>query len=343
MSFKRVIVLGSNGYVGSYLVPHLLAEGYKVVAFDIQWFGDAGLPKEKDNENLTIIKGDIRDIDAVSKAAKDCDAAIMLACISNDVSCNIDEKLSEEINIHAFEPCVIALKKSGVKRFIYASSSSVYGINDLPDVTEDCELVPVTLYNRSKMLCEKALWPHHDDNFTCVVLRPATVCGPAPRMRFDLTVNIMTRDAVCKDIVTVFGGSQKRPNLHIKDMVECYKLMLKAPKQLIAGQTFNVGRQNMTVKDIADLIAETVGKEMKKKVEVKVEGFTDNRSYKVNSDKITKVLGFVPKYSVEDAIRDITYRFQDGYWKDALENKIYTNVLQYVQEYGMGTKKGGNQ
>lgn len=332
----KVWVGGSNGYVGSLLVPHLLAEGYQVVGFDTQWFGDAYLPK--DNDSLLLVKGDIRDIPSVRKSMEGCDAVVMLACLSNDVSCNLDQQLSEEINIHAFEPVVIAAKESGVKRFIYASSSSVYGINDLPDVTEECELVPVTLYNRSKMECEKKLWPHHDDNFTCIVVRPATVCGPAPRMRFDLTVNVMTRDAVCRGAVTVFGGTQKRPNLHIKDMVDCYKLLLKAPKQTVAGQTYNVGRQNMTVMEIAQLISKTAGELLGKQIPINVKGFSDNRSYKVNSDKIAKQLGFVPKHSVEDAIRDIVMRFQDGYWPDALENKIYTNVLQYVQEYGMGKK-----
>lgn len=334
----KVFVSGSNGYVGSLLVPHLLADGHEVVGFDTQYFGDAFLPK--DNGRLKLIKGDIRDTNAVAAAMYGCDAALWLACISNDYGCNLDEKLSEEINIHAFEPCVLAAKSSGIKRFIYCSSSSVYGINDLPDVTEDCELIPVTLYNRSKMACEKLLLPHHSNDFTCAILRPATVCGPAPRMRFDLTVNVMTRDAVCKGGITVFGGSQKRPNLHIKDMVAAYKLMLKAPKERIGGEAFNVGRQNMTVLEIAQLIKQVVEREMGKPVTVDVQGFADNRSYKVNSDKIAKRLGFTPQHSVEDAIRDICLRFKSNYWPDALTNPNYTNILQYVQQ-GMGAQKGG--
>jgi len=150
----KVFVSGSNGYVGSLLVPQLLAAGHQVVGFDTQWFGDAYLPT--DNGSLTLFKGDIREPEAVYWAMKGCDAVIWLACLSNDTSCNLDQELSESINIRAFGPCIEAAKKAGIKRFIYASSSSVYGINHSPDVTEDMPLVPVTLYNRSKMECEKA-------------------------------------------------------------------------------------------------------------------------------------------------------------------------------------------
>lgn len=330
----KVFVSGACGYVGSLLVPRLLADGHKVVGYDTQWFGDAYLPS--DNGSLKLIKGDIRNANQVAAAMYGCDAVIWLACLSNDHSFQLDEKLGEEINITAFEPCVIAAKAAGIQRFIYCSSSSVYGINDAPEVTEDMPLVPVTLYNRSKMECEKLLWPHHDDSFTCVVIRPATVCGYAPRMRFDLTVNIMTRDAVCKGAITVFGGSQKRPNLNIRDMCNIYRQLLTAAPHLIAGQTFNVGRQNMTVLEIAHLISATVEKEMGKPVPINVEGFSDNRSYKINSDKIARVLGFVPQFSVEDAIRDMCVRFKEGYWRDALSNPIYTNVKQYCDKYGMG-------
>src|SRR3990167_7386013 len=184
----RVLVTGSCGYVGSWMVPHLLADGHQVTGYDIQWFGDGFLPK--DNGNLNLVMADIRNIPALKKALQGMDAVIHMACVSNDHSCQLDEALSTAINYDAFEPLVIAAKQVGVKRFIYCSSSSVYGVSDKPDVTEDHPLIPLTLYNKYKGMCEPLLFKHQSDHFTCVVIRPATVCGYAPRQRFDLTVNI---------------------------------------------------------------------------------------------------------------------------------------------------------
>lgn len=332
----RIWFSGACGYVGSLLVPKLLAEGYEVVGFDTQWFGDAFLPKN--NPKLTLIKGDLRDPNAVFDSMKGCDTALHLGCLSNDVSCQLDEELSHAINIDSFVPVVQAAKDSGIKRFIYCSSSSVYGVSNSPEVFENEPRIPLTLYNRSKMLCEDALWPFHADDFTCVALRPATVCGYAPRMRFDLTVNIMTMHAIKKGVITVFGGSQKRPNLHIDDMCAAYLTLLKAPTDKIAGEVFNVGRQNMSVLEIAQLIQKVVFEQMQREVPIKVEPSQDNRSYHVNSDKIARVLGFVPQKSVEAAITDICVKFKQGYWVDALENPIYTNVKQYVDKYNMGKR-----
>ena len=333
---KRILVDGSCGYVGSLLVPQLLAREYQVVGYDAQFFGDGFLPQN--NDSLTLFKADLRDLDAYKAALEGCEAVIAMGCLSNDYCCALDPKLSDEINMQSFEPRVIAAKAAGVQRFIYCSSSSVYGINDAPEVTEDMPLVPLTAYNTFKAACEPLLFKHQAKGFDCVTIRPATVCGPAPRMRFDLTVNVMTRDAVLKGVITVNGGEQKRPNLHIKDMCRAYHLMLEAPAEKIAGEVFNIGRQNMTVRDIAFLIKAVVDREMNKSVEVKIAPYADNRTYKINSDKVKEVLGFEPKFTVEDAIRDICHKFQDGYWKDALENRIYTNVLQYVEAYGMGAK-----
>lgn len=331
----KVLVTGGCGYVGSLLIPHLLAEGHQVVCYDNQYFGRAFLPE--DNENLYMVKADIRDITSFRWSLKGVDSVIHLACLSNDYCCQLDEELSTEINYNAFEPLVITAKHEGVKRFIYCSSSSVYGVSDAPDITEDHPLVPLTLYNKYKGMCEPLLWKHQTPEFTCVTIRPATVCGYAPRMRFDLTVNVMTLHAILKGKITVFGGKQKRPNLHIKDMVDVYKLLLKAPKEKIAGETFNVGRQNMTVLQIAELIQQTVFHSGFPMPDIEVTESQDTRSYHVNSDKIAKVLGFTPKYSVADAIRDMCVRFKDGYWKDGLTNPWYTNVLQYVN-HGMGKK-----
>lgn len=321
----KIMVTGGAGYVGSKLVPQLLEAGHKVVSFDMEWFG-----RLSDHENLTQVKGDIRDLPLYSHSVAGCDMVIHLACISNDTSCGLDEKLSTSVNYDAFEPLVVASKLMGVKRFIYCSSSSVYGVSDAPDITEDHPLVPLTLYNKYKGMCEPLLFKHINDVFTGVVIRPATVCGYAPRQRFDLTVNILTNHAVQKGIITVFGGNQKRPNLHIQDMCDVYELMINAPHDKIQSQIFNVGFQNMTLTEIADLVKGVVKKEMGIEADIEFKSSTDNRSYHVNSDKILKVLGWKPKHSIEDAVRDLCKAFKAGLFKDSLTNPIYLNVQQLI-------------
>lgn len=324
----KILVTGGMGYVGSCLIPHLLADGHRLVAFDLGWFGDGYL--SRDNDRLEMVFADIRDIPRLEQALKGVEAVIHLACVSNDHSCQLDEALSTSINLDAFEPLVLAAKRAGVRRFIYCSSSSVYGVSDAPDVREDHPLVPLTLYNKYKGICEPLLFKHQAADFECVVIRPATVCGYAPRMRFDLTVNIITAHAVLKRVITVFGGKQRRPNLHMKDMVACYKLLLTAPAEKIQGQVFNVGRQNLAVSAIAEIVQDVVEQEMGYRASIDTTESTDTRSYHVNSDKILSVLGFAPKYSVEDAVRDLCIRFQQGMWKDALINPVFTNVKQLV-------------
>jgi len=323
-----VLVTGSSGYVGSLLVPFLLADGHEVVGYDTGWFGDGFLPK--DNGRFRAIVGDIRDPIALELALFGVDAVIHLACVSNDHSCQLDEALSTSINLDAFEPLVLAAKRAGVKRFIYASSSSVYGVSDVIDVREDHPLVPLTLYNRYKGMCEPLLLKHQADDFECVIVRPATVCGYAPRMRFDLTVNILTAHAALKGEITVFGGRQRRPNLHVVDMCRCYRLLLAAPAGLIAGQIFNVGAQNLEVSEIAERVRAIACRELKIGCSIKTEPSTDTRSYHVNSDKIRDMLGFAPRFSVEEAVQDLCIRFRMGMWKDALSNPVYTNVKQLV-------------
>ena len=324
--FKNVLVTGGAGYVGSLLVPQLLDAGYKVTVYDIMYFGDHFLPKN--NPNLKVVPGDIRDVARLSDALKEMDVVISLACISNDASFELDENLSTSINLDAFEPMVVAAKHAGVKRFVYASSSSVYGVSDAPDVTEDHPLLPLTLYNKYKGMCEPLLFKHQSPEFVCVTIRPATLCGYAPRQRLDLSVNILTNHAVNNKKITVFGGSQKRPNLHIQDMVDLYKLLLTVPDAQIAGQIFNAGFQNMSIMEIAQ-IAKRVTQEVFPDlgdIPIVTTPTDDIRSYHVNSDKLQRVLGFKPEHTIEDAIRDLCAAFKSGKLPRSMDDTFYFNV-----------------
>jgi nucleoside-diphosphate-sugar epimerase len=323
--FKKIFIPGGAGFVGCLLVPQLLDAGYEITVFDIMYFGTDGLP---DHPNLTLIKGDIRDAKAYADAVAGHDAVISLGCISNDASFELDEELSTSTNLHAFEPMVAAAKDAGVKRFIYCSSSSVYGVSDQPNVTEEHPLVPLTLYNEYKGKCEPILFKYMSDDFECVTLRPATVCGYSPRTRLDVSVNILTNLAVNNGRITVFGGDQMRPNLHIQDMCDLYQLTLELPGEKIQGETFNAGYQNMTINEIAETVKRVVMEEFPDKPEIEIvrTPSDDNRSYHINSDKIKERIGFVPKYSVEDAVRDLCKAFREGLLPDSLEDDIYFNV-----------------
>lgn len=324
--FESVLVTGGAGYCGSLLVPQLLREGYRVTVYDILYFGDFFLPK--DDPNLTVIEGDVRDTAKFAAAVAGHDAVLHLACISNDASFELDERLSTTINLDAFEPLVLAAKRAGVKRFVYASSSSVYGVSEAPDVTEDHPLVPLTLYNKYKGMCEPTLFKHTDETFVGVVFRPATVCGHAPRQRLDLSVNILTNHAITNNRITVFGGAQLRPNLHIQDYADLCALLLSAPDDKVADQIFNCGYQNMSIMELAKLVKRVVEEVFPEKapIELVTTPSDDNRSYHINSDKIRRVLGFEPRHTIEEAIRDLCRAFRAGSLPDSMTNDWYFNV-----------------
>jgi nucleoside-diphosphate-sugar epimerase len=321
---RKVLISGGAGYVGTLLTPQLLAAGYSVTVYDIMYYGCHLQPQPR----LTIIEGDIRDTAGFRDACRGIDAVIHLACISNDAGFELDEKLSEEINYRCFEPMVVAAKRQGVKRFIYASSSSVYGYSEAARVTEEHPLVPLTPYNHFKGLCEPLLFTHQSQDFVCVTIRPATLCGYSPRMRLDLSVNILTNHAVNAHQITVFGGEQQRPNLHIQDMCDLYKLLLELPDDKIAGETFNAGYQNQTIRDIALIVQREVQEAFPEQREIPIvtSPSNDTRSYRITSDKIAARLGFQPKRTIEDAVRDLCTAFREGKLPASMTDERYFNV-----------------
>lgn len=328
MQLKTVLVTGGAGYVGSVLVPRLLEEGHRVRVLDLYLYGEHTLDKIRGRPELEEVKGDIRDQELLRKVMRGCDAAIHLACVSNDPSFELDPVLSRSINYDAFKPLVRIAKASGVRRFIYASTSSVYGVSQAQEVTEDHPLVPLTDYNRYKGLCEPLLLEEQSNDFTTVVVRPATVCGYSPRQRLDLTVNILTNHAVNKGLITVFGGDQTRPNIHMQDIVELYAQLLREPDQKIAGETFNVGYQNLRIAEIAELVQGVVSEQFpgRECPEIVTTPSNDIRSYHISSKKIAHDLGFQPRRTVQDAVRDLCRAFNQGELPNPLTDSRYYNI-----------------
>ena len=256
---NKVFITGGAGYVGAVMVPHLLEQGFEVTVLDLMIYCEHVLEK---HDNLNTVKGDIRDQDLLKKIIPSHDAVIHLACISNDPSFEMNPDLGKSINLDAFRPLVEISKNSNVKRFFYASSSSVYGIKEEPNVHEEMELEPLTDYSIFKADCEKILSEYQSDDFTTTTIRPATVCGYSPRQRLDVVVNILTNLAYHKREISIFGGDQLRPNIHIADMVEAYMVLLRAPKEKIAGKIYNAGYENQSVKDIAEIVKNAVGSDV---------------------------------------------------------------------------------
>jgi nucleoside-diphosphate-sugar epimerase len=316
--FQHVLVTGGAGYVGSNLVPKLLAAGYQVTVLDLCIYGDVLAP----HPDLRIVKGDLRDPADVATAVEGCDAVIHLACISNDPSFDLDPTLGRSINYDCFRPLVKAAKDAGVRRFIYASSSSVYGIKSTPDVHEGLALEPLTDYSKFKAMCEDVLMAEREPGFVTVILRPATVCGFAPRLRLDLTVNILTNLAINNGRITVFGGSQFRPNLHVEDMTDLYAMLLEAPDAAVDGKVWNAGYHNLKVMEIAEKVREEIGP----KVEIVVTPTDDHRSYHVSSELIRRDLGFSARRTVEDAIVDLRDAFAAGKVPNSMTDDRYYNI-----------------
>lgn len=321
-NLRTVLVTGGAGYVGSRLVPELLAAGYQVRVLDTCWYGEPDKKLTDGSNAFSLVRGDIRDEHLVSKALVGVTDVIHLACISNDPSYDLDPSLGKSINLDSFLPLVKRAKDAGARRFIYASSSSVYGIKEEASVTEDLVLEPLTDYSRYKAECEEILLAERAPGFSTTTLRPATVCGPAPRQRMDLTVNLLTNHAYNSGAIRVFGGSQYRPNLHIQDMCRAYLEVLQQDAEKIDGQVFNVGTDNLTVMEIAKLVKEIVNKE----VDLVVEPSPDNRSYRISSERILEHLGFRPLHTVEDAIRDLLSWFDRGAFPDSMTDSRYFNI-----------------
>ena len=331
MTGKSILVTGGGGYVGAVLVPELLARGYGVTVLDLFLYGRDVLDGVASNSRLKTVEGDIRNQGLLAEVVPGHDAVIHLACISNDPSFELDPELGKSINLLAFPALVDVARESGVERFIYASSSSVYGLKDEVEVTEDMVLEPLTDYSQYKADCEAMLAERDDDDFTTVTVRPATVCGYSPRQRLDVIVNILTNHAVNTGSIKVFGGAQKRPNIHIRDMVESYSVLLEAPRDLIRREIFNVGYENHTVMELATMVREIVGL---KNVDIEVVPTDDNRSYHVSSKKIARVLGFQPSFTIAEAVQDLVDAFNDDLLPDSMMDSRYFNIKR-MQEVNL--------
>jgi nucleoside-diphosphate-sugar epimerase len=326
----NVLVTGGAGYVGSALVPKLLEAGHGVTVLDLYLYGDEFFASYRGKQGFREIKGDIRNPADVENAVQGCDAVIHLACISNDPSYNLDPELGKSINYDCFRPLVRAARAAGIKRFIYASSSSVYGIKGEPNVTEDLPLEPLTDYSKYKALCERVLLEERRLGFVTCIIRPSTVCGYAPRQRLDVIVNILTNHAVNLGRIRIFGGEQKRPNIHINDMVGLYLHLLQVSDESIDGKVFNAGYDNFTVKELAEIVRRTVGGDLV----VDVVPTDDNRSYHVSSEKMRRELGFEPSFSIEDAVRDLIQAFKAGLLPNSMEDSRYFNIKR-MQEISL--------
>ena len=321
---KNILITGGAGYVGTMLAHRFVSENKNVVVYDTFWYGDENSLFDVNLNKIKIVKADIRNSEQFKKAITEnkVDCVIHLACVSNDPSYELNPELGKSINYDCFENLVKISKDNGVKRFIYASSSSVYGVKKEEQVTENLSLEPLTDYSKYKALCEEILVKYADKNFTSTIVRPATVCGYSKRLRLDLSVNILTTHAYFKNKITIFGGEQYRPNLNILDMIEFYVQALKYDSNLINGEIFNVGYENLKIKEIASLVKKIVEKDFV----TETTPSNDNRSYRITSKKIADKLGFIPKNTVEDAIKSLYQNFENKTVANPFESDLFYNV-----------------
>ncbi len=323
----NVMVTGGAGYVGSSLIPKLLTEGHNVTVLDLYMYGEDVFAAHRSNPRFREVKGDLRDPITVKKALQGANAVIHLACISNDPSFELNPDLGKSINFDCFLPLVRASKEAGVKRFLYASSSSVYGVKGESEVTEELSLQPLTDYSKFKAMCEDVLEAERAPGFVTCTLRPSTVCGYAPRQRLDVVVNILSNFAYHTGKIRVFGGAQKRPNIHIEDMTDLYCFMLQQPDSAIDGQIFNAGYENHTVMQLADLVNGVMGG----KLTIDVQPTDDMRSYHVSSAKLQRSLGFAASHSIDQAVRGLVDAFKDHRLQDPMNNPMYFNIKRMQQ------------
>ncbi len=318
---EKVLVTGGFGYVGSRLTPHLVDLGYDVRVIDLCLYGKGGV-EGMGNRSFELIEGDIRDPKTVRKAVEGVDTVIHLAAISNDPTGELDERLTKHVNFDAVGLLLSLAKEAGVKRFINASSSSVFGIKDISDVTEELEPEPLTHYSKYKMLSEWLVLAASSANFCTVNVRPATICGFSPRQRFDLTVNKLTADAIQKRVITVHGGEQRRPNVGMTDMVNLYASLIEAPAESINGKTFNFGFENLKVIDIARLIQAEL-KDLN--VDIRVTSTTDNRDYHISSKKIQEVLSYKPVSSIKQEVANLRAALERGAF-NSVDDDLHYNM-----------------
>lgn len=326
---KKILVTGGFGYVGSRLTPHLLELGHDVRVIDLMLYSDIGLDSLKARpefagwkDRFELVRGDIRNPEDVEKAMQGRDTVIHLAAISNDPTGDIDEVLTRQCNFDAVGLLLSKAREAGVKRFISASSSSVFGIKKDPDVTEKLEPEPITYYSKYKMLSEWLVTSASSSDFCTVNIRPATICGYSPRQRFDLTVNKLTADAVQKKLITVHGGQQRRPNVGMTDMVNIYGLLVNTEAEKINGRTFNFGFENHKVIDIAKIIQNCLSD---LNVKIDVTETTDLRDYHISSTKILDSLGYQPVSSIEQEVANLRKELEAGTFPD-VDDKWHYNM-----------------
>lgn len=324
---KRVLVTGGAGYVGSVLTGKLLENDYKVRVIDLFLYDPHSLDVYKDEKNLEVVTGDIRDEATVKEVCKDVDVIIHLASISNDPTAELDESITKSVNYDCYPLLLKTAKESGVKRFINASSSSVFGIKHEENVTEELEPEPITTYSKYKALSEKLVNEASSPDFVTVNIRPATICGYSPRQRFDLTVNVLTKSAITKGVITVHGGEQMRPNVTMEDITDLYISMIEIEGEKINGDTFNYGFENLKVIEIAEMVQETLSQD----VEIKIEPVVDQRNYHISSKKIIDKLGIRPQYTIVDMIEQLEDAFNAGKFPNPDDDK-YSNIKKMKLE-----------